>query len=390
MQRPDKARRAVGFTLVELLVVIVIIAILIAMLMPAVMMARGSARKALCGNNLRQMGIAIKSARNAKVTVGSENWQTTLMPYLENQGSAMVCPEVVDGASYGMNNRAAIFTENDLEKVLILDYNETIAELVGLSPEGRCEEWDVNAAFRHNNTANVLFGDMHVDSYVRSDLDPCVEDGSGDGGGGTGSTGGTGGTGGTGSGDGEGNIDSGSNPYTRYWQPERYTPETVDYENCGLKGEYFASTSWSSQPNVRLDKTINFPFGSMYFHGVPYDLPPNIHFNGYPFWFTGRWSGQIRADTSGYYTFWVSHDNNAWLKVNGQTIYNGGPEHSGSSWLAASPGISMTAGQWVDIEVKVYNWYHNNNYSPAHVSVMWSSSTMPRQEIPCENLRPAS
>src|SRR5262245_12662745 len=96
-QRP--LARASGFTLVELLVVIAIIGILIALLLPAVQAAREAGRRTSCGNNLRQIGIAIHhyheqhncfppGAMNFGVCCSTESytsWTISILPFMEQE-----------------------------------------------------------------------------------------------------------------------------------------------------------------------------------------------------------------------------------------------------------------------------------------------------------------
>ncbi len=82
-----RTSRRTGFTLVELLVVIAIIGILVGLLLPAVQAAREAARRMQCGNNMKQIGLAVQNHESANKWVPTWCTQFRLTDAYAAQGN---------------------------------------------------------------------------------------------------------------------------------------------------------------------------------------------------------------------------------------------------------------------------------------------------------------
>ncbi len=100
-------RRRSAFTLVELLVVVTIIGILIGLLLPAVQGAREAARRTQCGNNLRQLGVALHNYHTMHGSLPMGSWcrwdgAEEPPPMIEGSGSMLeeILPLIEQQAIY--------------------------------------------------------------------------------------------------------------------------------------------------------------------------------------------------------------------------------------------------------------------------------------------------
>lgn len=155
-----------------------------------------------------------------------------------------------------------------------------------------------------------------------------------------------------------------------------YTNElTVNVPTCppptvcgdGLQGCYYNSKDLTCFKFSRIDGTVNFDWGT----GSPSSSLPCDRFSV-------RWTGQIQAEYSQTYTFYVTGDDGVRLWVNGVKIIDGWCDQAPKEY---SGTIALVAGRKYDIKLEYYE-----NSGGAVCKLAWSSASVAKQIVPKCNL----
>ncbi len=157
-----------------------------------------------------------------------------------------------------------------------------------------------------------------------------------------------------------------------YWtQPggaKEVIPQSQLYPaDLGLRATYFNGTNFASPVLTRVDEAVNFNWGT--------NSPEPTLLSGA---FSARWTGKIRANQSGNYSFFTLSDDAVRLSINGQFIISNWTAHA---LTEDSNSVSLVAGQYFDLSLEYFN-----ATGPAAVMLMWQPPGGAKHVIPPENL----
>ncbi|WP_293915040.1 PA14 domain-containing protein [Deinococcus sp.] len=147
--------------------------------------------------------------------------------------------------------------------------------------------------------------------------------------------------------------------------------ESEALSSAGLNGEYFGTIDLSGPAKRRTDPTVNFDWGD----GSPLSGIRNDQFSA-------RYVGEVRAPTSGKYTFYVTADDGMRLDVGGKRLIDDFTDHPATT---RSGQIRLVAGKRAKINLEYYE-----NGGQASLKLEWSGPGIARQVVPASALSSSS
>jgi glucose/arabinose dehydrogenase len=141
----------------------------------------------------------------------------------------------------------------------------------------------------------------------------------------------------------------------------------------GLRATYFDDAKMKVSKVTRIDPAVDFNWGA----GSP---DPSVGADT----FTARWTGQVRAESTGHYTFTTESDDGVRLWVNGQVVINNWKRQKKGPALKSGT-IPLTAGQKYDVRLEYFD-----NTGNAVARLLWTTPGGSQAVIPATHLSPQS
>ena len=145
---------------------------------------------------------------------------------------------------------------------------------------------------------------------------------------------------------------------------------TIANPAAGLLGTYYTKPDFTGATWTRIDPTVDFEWSNI-------DPVPGVARTN----FSVRWSGQMLADKSELYTFYILADEPARLWLDGKLLMATGGDNF---FFERRESISLNAGERHDLRLET-----QSNGGNATAKLAWSSPSTPKAPVPSSHLFPS-